>query len=132
MKLPSGAVFMIRKYRGKRPHKYQKVKIQRALEAIDRHDLVPLIMPEDTEKNTNAIEKILDNEGSYENDMMDGNEVISEIVEESKEKPTKLKKCDVVENVRDIEQPRVSPHSDEMQNEHLNETVGVENHQDEE
>lgn len=89
-------------------------------------------MPEETEKNTNAIEKILDNEGSYENDMMDGNEVISEIVEESKEKPTKLKKCDVVENVRDIEQPRVSPQSDEMQNEHLNETVGVENHQDEE
>lgn len=50
MKTPLGAVFMIRQYRGKRPHYSQKISIRRALEVIDRHDLVHLIMPPEEEK----------------------------------------------------------------------------------
>lgn len=94
MKLPFGAVLMMRKYRGKRPHKYQKVRIKRALEAIDRHDLVPLIMPEETEKNTNDTEKILENEASNVNGISDDNGGIKGNFEESKEKLTKVEKID--------------------------------------
>ncbi|XP_022307089.2 uncharacterized protein LOC111113267 isoform X1 [Crassostrea virginica] len=54
MKTPLGAVFMIRQYRGKRPHYSQKISIRRALEVIDRHDLVHLIMPPEEEKMNKA------------------------------------------------------------------------------
>lgn len=88
-------------------------------------------MPEETEKNTNAFEKIMDNEKSNVNGTIDDNDVIKNN-HTNVEQATKLENCDVEENVHDIEQPHVSSQSDEMQNEHLNETVGVENHLDEE
>lgn len=75
MKLPFGAVFMIRKYRGRRPHYSQKVSIKRALEAIDRHDLVPLIMPEETERGTNAVVGNFDNWRSDMNGTTDEDDV---------------------------------------------------------
>lgn len=106
---------MIRKYRERRPHYSQKVSIKRALEAVDRHALVSLIMPEETEKNTNAFEKIMDNEKSNVNGTIDDNDVIKNN-NTNVEQATKLENCDVEENVHDIEQPHVSSQSDEMQN----------------
>lgn len=135
MKLPFGAVFMIRKYRGRRPHYSQKVSIKRALEAIDRHDLVPLIMPEEAAKNTNAVARNVDNEKSDMNGTADDIDVIRENdtnVEKSNEEPTELENNGDKENVQDIEQTCVPAQSDETQNEQLNETVGLQNHQDEE
>lgn len=135
MKLPFGAVFMIRKYRGRRPHYSQKVSIKRALEAIDRHDLVPLIMPEEAAKNTNAVARNVDNEKSDMNGTPDDKDVIRENdtnVEKSNEEPTELENNRDKENVQDIEQTCVPAQSDETQNEQLNETVGLQNHQDEE
>ncbi|XP_048753811.2 uncharacterized protein LOC125665218 isoform X2 [Ostrea edulis] len=41
-----GAMWMLRKYRGNNPHYAQKYNIKIALEAIDRHDLVHLIIPQ--------------------------------------------------------------------------------------
>lgn len=126
---------MIRKYRGRRPHYSQKVSIKRALEAIDRHDLVPLIMPEEVEKNTNAVARNVDNGKSDMKGATDDKDVIRENdtnVAESNEKPTEIERSDVRENVQDIEETCVPAQSYETQNEQLNETVGVENHLDEE
>jgi hypothetical protein len=50
MSMTFGAVWMLRQYRGKRPHFSQKQNIKRALEAIDRPDLVHLIIPPEEEK----------------------------------------------------------------------------------
>lgn len=73
----------------------------------------------------------MDNEKSNVNGTIDDNDVIKNN-NTNVEQATKLENCDVEENVHDIEQPHVSSQSDEMQNEHLNETVGVENNLDEE
>ncbi|XP_061185998.1 uncharacterized protein LOC133194068 [Saccostrea echinata] len=55
MDMPFGAVCMIRHYRGKRPHFSQKYRIKDALLAIDRQDLVPLIIPPEEEKSAKSI-----------------------------------------------------------------------------
>nr|XP_011419769.2 uncharacterized protein LOC105322636 isoform X3 [Crassostrea gigas] len=135
MKLPFGAVFMIRKYRGRRPHYSQKVSIKRALEAIDRHDLVPLIMPEEAEKNTNAVARDVDNGKNDINGTPDDKDVINESdtnVEKSNEEPTAQENSSVKENVQDIEETCVPAQFDEKQNEQFNETVGLENHKNDE
>lgn len=135
MKLPFGAVFMIRKYRGRRPHYSQKVSIKRALEAIDRHDLVPLIMPEEAEKNTNAVARDVDNGKNDINGTPDDKDVINESdtnVEKSNEEPTAQENSSVKENVQDIEETCVPAQFDEKQNEQFNETVGLESHQNDE
>lgn len=51
-------------------------------------------MPEETEKNTNDTEKILENEASNVNGISDDNGGIKGNFEESKEKLTKVEKID--------------------------------------
>lgn len=106
MKLPFGPVLMINKYRGMRPHYSQKVRIRKALEAIDRHDLVPIIMPEETERNTNAVARKEDDERIEAKDTTNDVNVINENHtdnEESNKEPTKMENMEVGENVQDIE-----------------------------
>ncbi|XP_048753807.2 uncharacterized protein LOC125665217 [Ostrea edulis] len=60
MSMAFGAVWMLRQYRGKRPHFAQRYNIKRALEAIDRHDIVHLIIPQEDGQNITMTPKAVE------------------------------------------------------------------------